>query len=70
MSPPKDAVVKVFDPNGNEVEVGEDGKYIGMFTVADYTYSVMKEGYIPAKGVVPRESATISVDLEKQRRLM
>lgn len=63
---PKDAVVKVFDPNGNEVEVGEDGKYIGMFTVADYTYSVMKEGYIPAKGVVPRESApTVSVDLEK-----
>lgn len=63
---PTDATVKILDAKGNEVKPDENGKYAGMFTEKVYTYSVMKEGYIPAKGTVPQEAApVINVDLEK-----
>ena len=62
---PADAVVKVYDSEGNAVAANADGSYSGLFGALNYTYTVTKYGYVAATGNVPANGGEITVDLVK-----
>lgn len=62
---PKDAVVKVYDSEGNEVAANEDGSFSGMFAESSYTYVVTKYGYVAKTGIVPKDGGQLTITLEK-----
>lgn len=61
---PADAVVRVYDPKGVEIKQNDDGTYSGMFGEYDYTYTVVKYGYITETGVVPAQGGKLDVVLQ------
>lgn len=62
---PKNAIVKIYDGEGNEVETREDGSYTGEFSNGKYTYVVTKYGYVAQTGKVPEAGGELSIELEK-----
>jgi hypothetical protein len=62
---PSDAIVKVYDADGNEVEANDDGAYIGLFAEYEYTYTVTKYGYVSQSGTISSTGGTIDVTLEE-----
>ena len=62
---PKDAVVKVYDSEGNEVAANEDGSFSGMFAESNYTYVVTKYGYVAQTGTVPKDGGQLTITLQK-----
>lgn len=62
---PEDAVVKVYDKNGMNIEPDENGVFKGMFSAQEYTYTVTKYGYIAEVGTIPETGGLIKVSLEK-----
>jgi uncharacterized protein YjdB len=59
---PADAVLKVYDVNGNEVSPNTEGKYEN--AVGD-TYTVTKAGYKAQTGTLAADTKTVAVTLEK-----
>lgn len=62
---PSDAVVKVYDAEGNSVTANADGSFSGLFGSFKYTYAVTKYGYIACTGDVPTDGGTVVVALSK-----
>lgn len=62
---PSDAVVKVYDAEGNSIAANAGGSFSGLFGAMEYTYTVTKYGYVAATGTVPAEGGTIVVELAK-----
>lgn len=62
---PGDAVVKVYDAEGNSIAANADGSFSGLFGAMEYTYTVTKYGYVAATGTVPAEGGTVVVELTK-----
>ena len=62
---PGDAVVKVYDAEGNSIVANAGGSFSGLFGAMEYTYTVTKYGYVAATGTVPAEGGTIVVELAK-----
>ena len=62
---PKDAIIKVYDGEGNEVEANETGSFSGMFAESNYTYVVTKYGYVAQTGTVPKNGGQLTINLEK-----
>lgn len=62
---PGDAVVKVYDAEGNAIAANAGGSFSGLFGAMEYTYTVTKYGYVAATGTVPAEGGTIVVELAK-----
>ncbi len=62
---PEDAVVRVYDPKGTSLTPNADGSYTGLFADSEYTYTVVKTGYVAQTGTVPAEGGKITVTLEK-----
>lgn len=62
---PGDAVVKVYDAEGNAIAANAGGSFSGLFGAMEYTYTVTKYGYVAATGTVPAEGGTVIVDLIK-----
>lgn len=62
---PTDAIVKVYDQTGAEVKATEDQHYTGLFSAADYTYTVTKTGYVAQSGTVPKTGGALDITLEK-----
>ena len=63
---PGDAVIKVFDPNGNQITPDEDGKYYGIFADGTYTYEVCFYGYRGVTGTIPPNGGNIDVTLDSE----
>lgn len=62
---PSDAVVKVYDAEGNSIAANADGSFTGLFGSLKYTYAITKYGYIASTGDVPAEGGTVVVTLAK-----
>lgn len=62
---PGDAVVKVYDAEGNSIAANAGGSFSGLFGAMEYTYTVTKYGYVAATGTVPAEGGTVVVELTK-----
>lgn len=60
---PEDAIVKVYDAEGNSIAANLNGSFSGLFGAMQYTYTVTKYGYVAATGQVPSNGGTIVVDL-------
>lgn len=60
---PSDAIVKVYDQNGNAVNKNGNDAYEGMFGIYDYTYTVSKYGYVAESGIVPKDGGKITAVL-------
>lgn len=62
---PANAVVKLYDKNGNEVLPEENGSYSGILAPEDYTYTATLTGYVAQSGRLSAESSSLSLTLEK-----
>lgn len=60
---PEDAIVSVYDKDGNYISANEDGTYNGYFNTFEYTYTVSKYGYVSQSGKVPSNGGAIEVKL-------
>lgn len=56
---PSDAIVKVYDQNGNVVNKNSNNAYDGMFGTYEYTYTVSKYGYVTESGTIPADGGKI-----------
>ncbi|MBE6050748.1 MAG: DUF4430 domain-containing protein [Clostridium sp.] len=64
---PKDAIVTVYDQNGNRIDSNEDGSFSGMFGTYEYSYVVTRYGYISKKGKVPSKGGQLDIKLDKAK---
>lgn len=60
---PNDAVVKVYDTEGNSIAANADGSFSGLFGAMQYTYTVTKYGYVAATGTIPAAGGMVAVEL-------
>ncbi len=62
---PADALVSVYDSEGNTLAPNADGTFTGMFAGQEYTYVVTKYGYVAQTGSISADADEVQVTLEK-----
>lgn len=64
---PKDAIVTVYDQNGNRIDSNLDGSFSGMFGTYEYSYVITRYGYISQSGTVPSKGGQLDIKLDKAK---